>query len=210
MAYTPEENGKQNQYTKQRIRQQITSLKKRLPAEEWKERSARIKERLCGLSVWQKSRHVALYHSVNQEVNTVPLIEEGWRQGKTIYLPKCNPQTRQLTFYKVDTFDDLEAVYFGIPEPVPERCTPMDVDRLQCLIVPGVAFDREGYRIGYGAGYYDRYLATLSPAVAKVSLAFQFQVLNHPLPREPFDQPVDVIITEGELIDCQGGAYHVP
>ncbi|MDQ0340374.1 5-formyltetrahydrofolate cyclo-ligase [Caldalkalibacillus uzonensis] len=205
-----EDTSKVSNLSKREIRQRITVLKDQLTDQEWKIRSARIRERLINHAVWQQAQHVAVYHSVNKEVDTVPLIEEGWRQGKAIYLPKCNPRTRKLTFYRVDSFHDLEVVYYGIPEPDPKRCAALDFAHLQCLIVPGLAFDKQGYRIGYGGGYYDRLLGVLPADISRVSLAFQFQVLPFPLPRETFDQPVHMIVTEEEQIVCQGEGDHVP
>lgn len=189
---------------KRSIRSKILKLREALTPVEWKDRSARIRQRLLRSKVWQEANHIALYHSVKKEVDTTGLIEAAWEEQKLVYLPKCEPKRRLLTFYRIDSFDQLEVVYYGLPEPDPARCAPLEMSQLDLAVVPGLAFDRQGYRLGYGGGYYDRFLAGLPDGVITLSLAFQFQVWADPLPRDTYDLPVHTILTETEWIDCQG------
>lgn len=183
-------------------RGRLNSLKARLSRQEWEEESRKIHKRLFSHPVWKEATHITVYHSVDKEVDTLSLIREGWAAGKKIYLPKCDPKNKKLTFYQVESFDQLEVVYYGIPEPKPTECPELNIENLDVIIVPGLAFDLQGYRIGYGGGYYDRFLSSLSRRVATLSLAFPFQLVEEALPREDYDIPVDIIITSQQCISC--------
>lgn len=181
---------------KQNYRDMIKERLQALSQPEWASKSEIITEHVLKSSHWQYATHIALYFSVQKEVNTHGLIERAWQEGKVIYLPKCLPKQKLLSFYRVDRWEQLGKPYFGIKEPIPEQCTLLKAEELELVIVPGLCFDREGFRIGYGGGYYDRFLAQLNRAIPRLSLSFQFQLFDHPLPREHTDQPVDRIITD--------------
>jgi 5-formyltetrahydrofolate cyclo-ligase len=191
------------QITKKEWRKKISSLKANLSEEEWREKSNDIHKLLFSQSLWHHSKHIALYHSVEKEVDTLAILQRGWEMGKNIYLPKCNSKEKQLVFYHIESLDQLEIVYYGIPEPVPEHCQKLRPEELELVIVPGLAFDQRGYRIGYGGGYYDRFLSHIAHQVDTLSLAFSFQVLKkQELPNDSLDIPVDGIITEQETFNC--------
>lgn len=184
---------------KKALRQTFSSLRKNIPQSLRKTYSAQIGERLRSTSFWQKSVHIALYYSVGAEVDTIGIIKRGWQEQKIIYLPKSDPHRHQLHFYAITSFGQLSQGHYGIPEPC-EGKEPLDVKQLDLVLVPGLAFDCWGYRLGYGGGYYDRFLSQLSPETVKIGLAYDSQLSEIPLPREPFDQPVDLIITERRLL----------
>jgi 5-formyltetrahydrofolate cyclo-ligase len=191
------------QLTKKEWREKISALKSNLSEQEWREKSQDIHKLLFTQSLWHHSKHIALYHSVEKEVDTIAIIQRGWELGKCIYLPKCNAKEKQLIFYHVESLDQLEGVYYGIPEPVPARCQKLRPEELELVIVPGLAFDQRGYRIGYGGGFYDRFLSNISSQVNTLSLAFSFQVLQkEELPNDSFDIPVGTIVTDQETISC--------
>jgi 5-formyltetrahydrofolate cyclo-ligase len=190
---------------KKEWREKISDLKASISEKEWQEGSRAIHKRLFANRLWEQSKHITLYHSVQKEIDTLSIIKRGWEVGKNIYLPKCDPKEKKLIFYKVESFDQLEVVYYGIPEPIPSLCRELNLGELELVIVPGLVFDEHGYRIGYGGGYYDRFLSTLSGKVKAdtLSLAFPFQVSKQEeLPRESFDIPVDTIVTSQETISC--------
>lgn len=189
------------QRRKQTLRRRISALRSAMTDEEWQKKSGIIRNRLLSCERWQQSRHIALYYSKDKEVDTKELIQQGWQEGKSIYLPKSYPQKKTMTFYRLTSFDQLAVAYYGLHEPIPGKSAPLSVEDLELVIVPGLVFDRSGYRIGYGGGFYDRFLATLPHNVYKVSLAFQFQVLqNEAVPRDVFDVAMDRIFTEKEDI----------
>ncbi|MCR8853170.1 5-formyltetrahydrofolate cyclo-ligase [Lysinibacillus fusiformis] len=134
------------------------------------------------------------------EVDTILLIEELWQLGKKVAVPKCHPKTREMTFYAIESFAQLETVYMHLREPIPERCELVDANEMDIILVPGVVFDRLGYRIGYGGGYYDRYILNYKKGKL-MSLLFEEQIVNR-VPTEEHDCPVDIIVTPTERIDC--------
>ncbi|MGA3673942.1 5-formyltetrahydrofolate cyclo-ligase [Lysinibacillus agricola] len=134
------------------------------------------------------------------EVDTIHLIEELWQLGKKVAVPKCNPKTREMTFYAIDSFAQLETVYMHLREPIPEKCEFVDANEMDVILVPGVVFDKFGYRIGYGGGYYDRYVLNCSKGKL-VSLLFDEQLFEQ-VPTDAHDCPVDIIVTPTKRIDC--------
>ncbi|KPN96121.1 5-formyltetrahydrofolate cyclo-ligase [Lysinibacillus sp. ZYM-1] len=134
------------------------------------------------------------------EVDTILLIEELWQLGKKVAVPKCHPKTREMTFYAIESFAQLETVYMHLREPIPEKCELVDANEMDIILVPGVVFDRFGYRIGYGGGYYDRYVLNYKKGKL-MSLLFDEQIVNR-VPSEEHDCPVDIIVTPTERIDC--------
>ena len=134
------------------------------------------------------------------EVNTEKIIKRLWEMGKTVVVPKCTPKDRSMTFYKIDSYDQLETVYMDLLEPNPRLTSAVTPDAIDLLVVPGIVYSKTGFRIGYGGGYYDRFL--LNYKGNTISLAFDFQV-NEEVESEIFDLPVDLIITNKEMILCK-------
>lgn len=134
------------------------------------------------------------------EVNTDGIIKCLWDLGKTVVVPKCNPKERLMTFYKIDSYDQLETVYMQLQEPNPLLTVAVAPIEIDLLIVPGIVYSRTGYRIGYGGGYYDRFLSNYVGNI--ISLAFDFQVVDEVV-QDVFDIPVDKIITNKQIIPCK-------
>lgn len=131
------------------------------------------------------------------EVDTTLLIQNFWQQGIGVAAPKCDPSTRAMQFYRITSFEDLETVYMDLKEPNPEVTVKVDASDLTYLVVPGVVFSKSGYRIGFGGGYYDRFLTTYTGPTA--SLAFDIQ-LRAEVPTDGHDLPVDRVFTEKGLL----------
>lgn len=134
------------------------------------------------------------------EVDTEEIIRALWEMGKTVVVPKCTSKDRTMTFYHIDSYEQLETVYMNLKEPNPKVTTAISSDAIELLIVPGIVYNRSGYRIGYGGGYYDRFLSTYHGLT--MSLAFNMQVIDEVV-REPYDLPVDCLITESATIRCE-------
>ncbi|WP_202081078.1 5-formyltetrahydrofolate cyclo-ligase [Caldalkalibacillus salinus] len=189
-------------------RKKMLQKREAMSHSQWQEKCADIHHRLFTHPVWINSQHVALYYAVNKEVNTQDIMKRGWAEGKHIYLPKCEPDKKQLLFSKVESEADLTGLFYGIPEPDPNIAQPLDVHQLDLIIVPGLVFDQQGFRIGYGGGYYDRFLSGLiqeddmSREMKSVSLAMSFQVVPTALPHDSYDIPVDMILTENRTLTC--------
>ncbi|MCE7794268.1 5-formyltetrahydrofolate cyclo-ligase [Salipaludibacillus sp. CUR1] len=166
-----------------------------------REAMSRIYSSLFSLEIWKQSKTIGITVSVGDEIDTWPIIKETWEQGKQAAVPKCVPNQKELSFYILNDISQLENSFYGLKEPDPTKCELFDNRKIDLLIVPGLVFDRKGYRVGHGGGYYDRFLA--SNPLETVSLCYDFQVVNE-LPAETHDIPVKWLVTPTELIyaDC--------
>ncbi len=182
---------------KAELRKDMIASLKELSSQEKNTIEKQLTEQLLNSSIWSEAHTIGVTVSQGFEWDTRKIIEAGWKQGKTIAVPKCIPSEKSMIFYKLDHYDQLEKVYYGLLEPKPEETVEVAKTQLDLLIVPGVLYDRKGYRIGFGGGYYDRYLADFSNKT--VSLVFT-QQLRESLPTDSYDMPVQHIITENGLI----------
>ncbi|WP_258517057.1 5-formyltetrahydrofolate cyclo-ligase [Ureibacillus sinduriensis] len=167
--------------------------------QQFKLSSLHIKENLLKEPSLMEGKTIAITISNKQEVDTKEIIESLWHLKKKVVVPKCNSVDRSMEFYEINHFNQLENVYMDLLEPNPQCTELVPREHVDCIIVPGIVFDKKGYRIGYGGGYYDRYLAQFKGM--RISLAFNIQIRNS-VPVEEFDIPVDLIITETDRIDC--------
>ncbi|WP_163526365.1 5-formyltetrahydrofolate cyclo-ligase [Halobacillus ihumii] len=156
-----------------------------------------IHNQLFQSSLWNSAEVVAVTVSLSHEWSTQPIIEKAWEQGKKVVVPKCNPELKTLTFYNLQSYEQLEVVYYGLQEPSPAKAEAVKKEEIDLLVVPGLIFDRKGYRIGFGGGFYDRFLADYRGVT--VSLVSKKQVTRE-LPFEGFDIPVQHIITEEQWL----------
>lgn len=159
----------------------------------------RIEQLLFESPEWKKCNTVAVTISKPPEINTWTIIKRGWEEGKTVVVPKCFPKNRELVFFELHDFHQLEQSYFDLYEPNPDKSTIVHNDAIELMIVPGLAYTEKGYRLGFGGGYYDRLLSSYSGLT--MSLAFVEQMVDT-LPIESFDIPVGTILTEKGRIDC--------
>lgn len=152
---------------------------------------------LLNTPLWKNANVVGITVSQKYEWDTRMLIETAWKQGKQIVIPKCYPNEKEMMFYSFLSYSDLENVYMDLWEPKVTRLKKLVKKDIDLLVVPGLLFDRLGYRIGFGGGYYDRFLQSF-PNIT-VSLTSDRQILTN-LPHESFDIPVDYIITENGFV----------
>jgi len=164
------------------------------------EKSVKIKERLLAHPDYQKAKNILFYISYGNEVYTHDIIKHAFQTGKTINVPVTDVESRTLHISQLSSWDDLAPGAYGILEPVKEKQRPVHFDSIDLIIVPGVAFDRKGNRLGHGGGYYDWLIGKL-PTVPTIGLAFTFQIVEE-LPVESSDQKVRTILTEDEIINC--------
>jgi 5-formyltetrahydrofolate cyclo-ligase len=161
--------------------------------------SARIQQRILALPAFDAARIVMAYSSFGSELDTSRVVAAVYAAGKALVLPRIDRGRRAIELFAVGDPDaDLVAGAWGIREPRPDRCTPVSVSRLEFVLVPGVAFDSRGGRLGYGRGYYDKLfheceLRGASPFTA--AGAFDVQIVDD-VPMEPHDVRVDCVVTE--------------
>jgi 5-formyltetrahydrofolate cyclo-ligase len=179
---------------KRRIRREVLAERESVPATARAETGKRIAERFVALPEVQRARTIMVFSSFGSEVPTSPLIERLHERGVVVALPRIeDAELAPLTFAPGDP---TTTTNFGAEEPA--GGVSLDPSSIDVVAVPGVAFDRRGRRIGYGGGYYDRFLRGL-PAFT-VGIAFGLQVRDEDLPAGSFDLPVDAIVTEDESI----------
>lgn len=184
---------------KKQLRQYYRQIREQLSPAAVKSYSAQIASQLFALPCWQNSQTVMLYLSFRNEVATAAIYQEGWRLGKTMLIPICQPQDGLMEMSRITSLTQLTYNRYGIgelPTALQQIVAPETIDL--CLI-PGVAFDRQGNRLGFGSGYYDRYLPRLRPEALRLALAYECQLHPQPLPVEPYDLPMDYILTERRL-----------
>jgi len=169
------------------------------------EASLVICQAAANLPAFLKSRCVALFAPLPSEPDVHPLIEEAWAQGKRVVLPLMikHGDTPKLDWHAVTSWEDVVVPGpFGLREPDPLGCPRVPMAELDCVFVPGVAFDAEGYRLGRGGGYYDSFLGLAPRSLTSVGLMFSVQKV--PLvPREPHDQKLRTILTEDGLLSLK-------
>lgn len=181
---------------KQALRQEIKLWRKSLAPEEKAQMDERICARVTGLREYAACDTLLTYVSTPIEVDTWPLIERALADGKRVAVPRCIDGTRQMAFYYIRSYDDLAPGTFGVLEPLPERCALWKPAGTCLCIVPALAYDRAGFRLGYGAGYYDRFLSGYHGA--KVGIIYQHN-LRARLWSGRFDIPIELLVTETRL-----------
>ena len=186
-----------------RLRALARRRRNRLKPDEVRAKSLEITRRVLLLSLWQQAQVVLGYCSFNSEVETRFLLEDALEQGKRVVLPRVNKDQGVLDLYYVEGLDGewVGPGTWKIPEPRPERCQPADKGDIDLILVPGVAFDTTGGRLGYGGGYYDRLLHSLREDQQRraVGLAFEDQIVED-VPLSFFDFRVPIIVTNRRVI----------
>ena len=182
---------------KKRLRRELTSIRNNLSEVELITKSKNIVETLISLDIYKKSDIIYSYGSFRSEVNTWQLNKTILLNGKTLALPKVL-SGGYMQFYKIPDLSKLIPGYMGILEPGPD-CEEMSSDDTGLILVPGLGFDRMMYRIGYGGGFYDRYLQNTSVNNISCGLAFDEQIISQ-VPRESTDFPLDFVLTESGIL----------
>lgn len=193
---------------KQTLRKRLIPLREQLSADTRAAHSAKILERLLQLPQYQQAGTVLGYMNIGAEFASELWVQQVLADGKKLALPKVNRHTNQLDLYWVDDLENqLAPGLWGIREPVGERCERLGtLNEVEFALLPGVAFGRNGARLGYGGGYYDKLLASppggrIKNFPALAAAAFALQIVEQ-LPQEETDVKVEWVITEQEIIDC--------
>jgi len=183
---------------KREIRKRIMTIRNAMPTEAIAAKSREIVRRLMELREIREASTLMVFLNFGSEVVTDGLIEWGWAAGNRIVVPLCHPESREMTPCLIDSFNELETGHYGIREPKadqPRVVTPGEID---AVLVPAVAFDRRGYRVGYGGGYYDRFLPK-APRAARIGAVFACQIVPE-VPTGLYDAKAQRIVTEEGII----------
>lgn len=194
------------QTMKQGLRQSIIAARQKMAAGERNEYSREITLRILNLPPYKSAACVLGYMSFGAEFATGAWVQRALQDGKQVLLPKVNSSTKQLELYRIgDLQHDVAHGLWDIPEPLPDRCARVDaLQQVDFILLPGVAFARDGSRLGYGGGFYDKLLARISQGEGKpvlVAAAFTMQLVEE-IPQEATDRKVEWLLTENEVIDC--------
>ena len=173
---------------KQALRKQIRERKRAMTAEEIVQRSQMLGLLFIQSEAYKNAKTIYGYLPYNQEVRTVPMLEQALRDGKRVAVPKCYGD--EMKFIFMEDLSKVEKGYANIPEPIADG--PVADDETALVLMPGLAFDPQGHRIGYGGGFYDKFLSK-EPNHPTLALCYEFQMLPH-LETEEHDIPVDYVI----------------
>ncbi len=173
---------------KKALRREIREKKRAMTEEEIVFRSEKLGQLFVQSEAYRKAKTVYGYLPYNQEVRTVPMLEQALREGKRVAVPKIYGDT--MKFLYLDDLSKVEKNDMGIPEPIAD--IPMAEDKNALVLMPGLAFTKQGDRMGYGGGFYDRFLAE-EPDHPTLALCYDFQMVDS-LPTEEFDIPVDTVL----------------
>lgn len=185
---------------KREIRSGIASLIAGLSKAELKKKTLAVKKRLFEFANFLEAKIPLLYVNTDDEVDTRDIIKTSYSYNKIVVLPAFNKNNREMTFYKVDDLEtELKIGVREVAEPDPEQCKIVPVDRVDIAIIPAIALDEKGGRIGTGRGYYDRIIPKLAATTRKVALAFEEQIIAQ-VPMQSHDKHVDIIITDERVI----------
>ncbi len=185
---------------KENMRRYILRLRDRQSTLDVEQKSEEILQQVLYLHEFVRARGVACYVSKDTEVDTRVLILNALDHEKRVLIPVVKKGDVELFFSEIhDLGKELAPGTFGILEPKPEFVRPVPLDAIDLMFVPGIAWDKDGYRLGWGRGYFDRVMKKLPPHVKTAGLAFNLQLINR-VPRDQFDVPVDMVITESRVI----------
>ena len=170
------------------LRKQIREKKRAMPPAQIENASHDLGLQFAASHLYKEAKTIYGYLPYHQEVRTVPMLEQALREGKRVAVPKVYGD--EMKFIYLDDLSKVEKGYSGIPEPVEDG--PVADDATALVLMPGLAFDPQGHRIGYGGGFYDKFLSA-EPGHPTLALCYDFQMLPY-LETEEFDMPVDCVL----------------
>ena len=184
---------------KDEIRKGMIKKRKNTPYSEIINKSKSIEKKLMESTEFKKSNNVLFYISYDNEVNTHDIIKKTIKSNKEVYVPISDVENKEIIISKLEDWNNLSVGAYGILEPNIKNNFPLD--KIDLIIIPGIAFDDKGNRLGHGMGYYDKLLQKKKKST-KIGLAFEFQIIKQ-ICVQKHDIPVDKIITEIRIINCK-------
>ena len=175
--------------TKKELRELVRAKKRQLSEQQIVSASERLGALLRENLAYQSARSIYGYLAFNQEVRTMPMLEQAQKDGKRVAVPKVFGD--EMRFIWLDDLNAVSSGYYNIPEPIANE--PVADDETALVLMPGLAFDAQGHRCGYGGGFYDRYLAAHT-AHTTLAMCYDFQMFDH-LDTDDFDIPVDIVLS---------------
>ena len=183
---------------KDEIRGDMRAKRRALSKDEVKIKSDEIRQKLFQIECVKQAETVCTFISAFKEPDTVETIKELWKQGKKVVVPITDIESGTLSLSYINSMDDMGKGAYGILEP--KTVQTADENNIDVILVPGLAFDRNGGRMGFGKGYYDRLLE--NNKAVKIGLCYDFQILGK-IPTESHDVPMNFVITEKEILEIR-------
>ena len=187
------------QEAKAALRKQVLARREALPVDARRAAGLAIEKRVFALTKYQRAKCVMAYMSFGMEMDMTAIVEAIIWSGKKLTLPRVDRATKMLSLHRVENMADLVAGVWGIREPRADLPT-VTIDAIDLVLMPGVAFDIQGNRLGYGAGFYDKLLVSTSAQPTRVAAIFDCQLVDA-VPTDAHDQRVHVLITESRTIE---------
>ena len=181
------------------LRKRILKLRDELDSKYREDSSQKIFNELSKLKEFKNAETVMTFVSFSTEVDTKLFIEKCWSLGKRIITPLAKMKSKELEIYEINNWEQLQPGVYDILEPIPDKKRLVDPIEIDFVINPGVAFDINLNRIGYGGGFYDRFYHRLSKNCIRVAVGFDTQIVDK-VPVDEYDVPVDMLITENRII----------
>ena len=183
---------------KKKVREEIVKKRNNLSSEIKKEYDELIFKQLIESNIYKKAKKIFTYVSFGSEIDTIKFINHALNDNKKIYIPKTDKSKKEMVAIRINSLDNMSVDKWGILEP-----KAVDKNKIEknfdLILMPGLAFDRNGNRIGYGGGYYDKYLSQIKETSNKIVLAYDFQIVNN-IENEPHDIKANYIITNNDFI----------
>ncbi|WBW49513.1 5-formyltetrahydrofolate cyclo-ligase [Peptoniphilus equinus] len=167
------------------------------------ETSSRVLEHLIDSEIYEKANHLFTFVSYRKEVDTHSIIKHALKDGKNIYVPVVNRDTFTMGASKLEDFSDLRPNYMGILEPSENKVQLVDPEILDLIITPGLAFSKDGYRIGYGGGFYDKFFATLASHPLRIGIGYPYMLVDT-LPHDDYDEKLDLFLSNDGFTQLGG------
>ena len=185
---------------KQELRKSCREKRENLSPEIKRDLDLKIAVNIRKLKEYSPARTLLIYMSTPMEVDTRKIIENAWADGKKVAVPRCIPGTRDMEFHYIESFEELHSGTFSVLEP--QESKPIVTDFSGCLmIVPGMQFDMQGYRIGYGKGYYDRYMVKFKGISVGICYADELKPFMY---HGRYDRAVNIVLTDKKIRTCKG------
>lgn len=185
---------------KNSLRQRVLRAREGIPEAIHRAYSIDLIVHISSLPAWKKAKTVLMYLGIKSEFDPTPLVEAALSMDKTVVLPRIQRAENRLEIRQVRSLnEDLVSGVWGLKEPNPLRCPEIEPARLDCILVPGVAFDLQGNRMGYGAGFYDRLLSDPELVAPRIAACFPEQLVDS-IPTEAHDLPVDTLVMPDRIV----------
>ena len=185
------------------LRKQILGARDQLSSTDRRRKSRAVMHNFLGLPEMSRWSTLFIYVNFRSEVETVELITHCLDKGMRVAVPLVEASTHSMLPLLIrDPEYDLMPGYYGIPEPDPKVCHPVEAEGIDAAVIPGSVFDINGGRLGYGGGYYDRFLLHAAPQAKRIGFAFELQVVEQ-VPMLAHDQPLDILVTEKRIVNIR-------